>query len=264
MTSSTFLLKKRTDSNCNLTVHLDKLEINHTMKNQFSKIFLETVNRKYITNSGLQISIPKMINNIAYNQYDENIFEAQKKSKGGKIFLLVDCSGSMRMYRKTREFCYNLFLAVEELRNIDMEIITFSCKRHDEVSVLDFIKTPKECERIMEDENDCHDNTGLALKNIEKYIDNHHGKKAVFILTDGIPECERAGQYVPRGELVELTRKYITRLENRKAKFFAIFLGRRVDETLKLMFRGKYFITDDLESGINKLVLSINDFLRLL
>ena len=241
-----------------------KLEKSQSVVNEFKKILLEKKQTKTLADSGFNIAVNPFIDMIANQEIDlSGKFQDIQTAKGGLVILMCDLSGSMRNYPEIRNVLYNLFLAIEEINEIDFEIVGFSCHQSEPISYIDIIKTPKECSRIHQDEIRLHDRLDLALEYAIERIKNYSdGKASVLIISDGLPEGEKSGRKISTQTLIDYTRQQLTRLSSMKINTFAIFLGKNTDSRLVPMFRNNVYFTKNLDVGIRKLVIEINKFLR--
>jgi uncharacterized protein YegL len=241
-----------------------RLESKPSRIKEFEKLVIEQNRKNIISTSGQSVAIRPFIGNICGNSTNFKIFNRQTKSIGGKIWLLVDCSGSIRGHDgELNSFCHDIMAAMEKSNTAQIEIVAFSCHPKKPISVLDYISTKEDCARIHHDETDYHDNLGQVLEIIKPKLTSTEHKQAVFIISDGYPECEDGkGRKIPQSDLIKNLKRQVVQLENQKVKFFAIMLNRYSPQEVQNIFRKNSYTTTDLNEGTNKLVIRINDFLK--
>jgi len=214
-----------------------------------------------LAKSGYTISVNQVIKNVINQKFDQRIFLRKSPVNGGTIRLYVDCSGSMRNYPEVGSFVFDLWSALDQKR-IKFDVIAFSSQAHNRISMLQKLTKKSECGCIHDDDRDYHDDLGNAL-NCSKRLFPLNGQVLNLIITDGFPEAEQDSEEIRQADLIKDIQKQIVQIENTNQKFFCIMLN-KYPELNKLYdtFRNKVYQTEDLDNGVEKLCIRINDFLK--
>ena len=243
----------------------DQLDIDHTLANQVSntlndiqgneEIVYENMG-KFSMSQELKSEIETEINGFS----NRKVFEKTDFENGLDVYLLVDCSYSMRYTEGAMtDITATLYKALENTANVNFRVFGYSGD-YGKLAIQE-INSLYECKHITPDPDLYNTPTHFALHWINEQIVNNQNKKLVIVFTDGMANCLDVNTY---DELTTVIRKQVIRFENKGIDYFTI-LYENSDYYVKIMrkiFLNNFVHCTDFEDVQKQLIGCLTEKVR--